>query len=369
MLMFDKLTVGDVRRTGDGYLVADAKIARTGIQNYLGSEVGKPDIAVVRVYRPEEEVFHADSMASFAHRPITLDHPPESVTAKNWKRFAVGVASNEVTRDGGFVRIPMMVTDQAAIDAWEGGQRELSNGYDCELDFTPGRTNDGQEYDAVQRRIRGNHIAIVSAGRAGSQCRIGDHNPNPKKEPDMNLRKIIFDGISIEVTDAGAEVIAKLQGQLADANSKKTAAETQIATLTTTVSTKDTEIVTLKQQLKDAAVTPEQMRAAAKNFATTIDQAKKLAPAVTISDSMDEAAIRKAVVTSKLGDAAVKDWNDGQFQTSFVTFAAGLKKDGKDPLRDGIVDHQVPGTDGDKAHAAYVTNLEDAWKGEAAKVA
>jgi hypothetical protein len=117
MLMFDKLAVTDVRRTADGYLVADARIARVGIQTYLGSEVGKPEMAQVRVYRSEEEVFHQDSLSSFAHRPITLDHPPVSVNARNWKKYAVGIASDEVVRDGGYVRIPMMVTDQAAMTA------------------------------------------------------------------------------------------------------------------------------------------------------------------------------------------------------------------------------------------------------------
>ena len=45
---------------------------------------------VVRVYRPEKEVFRRDAMWSLAHRPITLDHPDTKVDASNWKQLAVG---------------------------------------------------------------------------------------------------------------------------------------------------------------------------------------------------------------------------------------------------------------------------------------
>jgi hypothetical protein len=47
MQFTDVVTVAGTRRRDDGYLVADARIARTGIQNYLGWEVGKPDLALV----------------------------------------------------------------------------------------------------------------------------------------------------------------------------------------------------------------------------------------------------------------------------------------------------------------------------------
>ena len=40
----DIVTVAGTRRTGDGYLVADARIARTGIQTYSGVEIGRPEM-------------------------------------------------------------------------------------------------------------------------------------------------------------------------------------------------------------------------------------------------------------------------------------------------------------------------------------
>ena len=73
MQFTDAVTVAGTRWREDGYLVADARIARTGIQNYLGSEVGKPDMAQVRVYRPGSEVFSDETLRSAAHRPVTND--------------------------------------------------------------------------------------------------------------------------------------------------------------------------------------------------------------------------------------------------------------------------------------------------------
>src|SRR5579859_3300261 len=94
--LYDTFVIDGVRRTDDGYLAAFAKVARTGIQEYKGSELGRPDLGTVRVYRPPEEVFHADAMKSFAHRPVTLTHPRQMVNAKNWKKYSKGQTGAEV---------------------------------------------------------------------------------------------------------------------------------------------------------------------------------------------------------------------------------------------------------------------------------
>lgn len=163
-----------VRVTRDGYLVATPRIARTGIQDYLGSEVGRPDMPRVRVYRPESEVFSDATVRSMAHRPVTNDHPPVPVDKTNWKRYAVGVTADEVMRDGNFARVPMMLADEAAIADLEAGKSQLSLGYSTDLDWTPGVTADGQQFDAVQRNIRVNHLAVVSRARGGDKLVIGD---------------------------------------------------------------------------------------------------------------------------------------------------------------------------------------------------
>src|SRR4051812_99678 len=150
MNLFDAFVLDGVRRTADGYLAAHARVARTGIQEYRGSELGRPDLDRVRVYRSPEEVFSADALKSFAHRPVTLKHPSVPVTAKNWKRYAGGHTGDEVVRDGEYVRVPLVMMDQAIIDAYEkDGIKELSMGYSTDIQWRQGVTDAGEQYDAV----------------------------------------------------------------------------------------------------------------------------------------------------------------------------------------------------------------------------
>lgn len=164
----------NLRITSDGYLVCTPRVARTGIQIYAGAEVGKPHLDRVRVWRPEDEVFHKDAMATIAHRPITNDHPRELVTADNWKKYSVGQAGDEVARDGDFIRVPMCVMDAMAIKDIKDGKKEISLGYGANLEWRPGVTPQGEAYDAVQTTIRVNHIAVVDAARGGAKLVIGD---------------------------------------------------------------------------------------------------------------------------------------------------------------------------------------------------
>lgn len=368
MLLTDTIALDGVRRTGDGYLVASARVARTGVQIYSGAEVGKPEMGMVRVYRPETEVFSKDALKSFAHRPVTLDHPPEMVTAENWGQYAKGYTADEIARDGECIRVPLLVADSATIDAIEAGKRELSMGYLCDLKWEPGKTEAGEQYDAVQTGIRANHLAVVTAARGGSHLRIGDEGKSKGDHAmaDKPLKTVTVDGLSIEVTDQGAQVIEKLQKQLSDTAAAKATVDTKVAELTTTVANKDAEIATLKKQVEDAKVTPQKLRDAAKSFSFTVDVAKKLAPSLAITDSMDEPAIMKAVVAAKLGDVA-KDWNDAQIAISFATLAKDVKVESPDPLRAGIMHVQPIGDANDAAktaHDAYVKRLTSAWKGE-----
>ena len=76
-------------------------------------------------------------------------------------------------KDGEFVAGELLVTDADLIKKLEdGAARELSCGYNCDLDEKPGVTADGLRYDAIQRNIRGNHVAVVPKGRAGPEARV-----------------------------------------------------------------------------------------------------------------------------------------------------------------------------------------------------
>lgn len=173
MLLADaSLSLTDRKRSRDGYLVARAKFARAGVYRYSGQELGRPDLDVVRVYRPVTEVFSARAMRSFALVPITNDHPPYSVDSATWRRHAIGEVGAEIGRDGDFVTALLTIRDAEAIRAIEDGKSGLSAGYTTDLEWIDGVAPDGTPYQAIQRHISGNHIAVVFMGRAGIHCRI-----------------------------------------------------------------------------------------------------------------------------------------------------------------------------------------------------
>lgn len=387
-----------MRKTTDGYLVASPRVARTGIQQYLGSEIGGDlkDRAVVRVLRPEEEVFHKDAVASMAHKPLTNDHPSVPVTADNWSKFAVGQTDGDVLRDQEFVRVPMMFTDARAVAAIEGGKRQLSVGYTCDIEIASGTTDDGQEYDAIQRNIRVNHVALVKSARGGSRLAVGDElpvsiedgeNDPPQRRTSMTektLRTMTVDGISVEMTDTAIQVVQKA---LNDANARieqytkdlKTARDTadkQVADLTTTVTqlTKDkesatAEIATLKKQLDDAKLTPQQIDQLVADRQAAIGKAAALLGDKLVIDGKSDAEIRRQVVDAKLGDAA-KGWSDDQIATSFATLTVGVKAvdTGSRAVTDArsAFAGQHQGDNREKAYGSYEKRLQDAWRGDAA---
>ena len=60
-----------------------------------------------------------------------------------------------------------MVRDPIVIDEIKSGvKREISSGYECEYVEENGKI--------YQKNIRGNHVALVQAGRAGNQVKIYD---------------------------------------------------------------------------------------------------------------------------------------------------------------------------------------------------
>jgi len=360
----DIVTVAGTRRTGDGYLVADARIARTGVQNYSGAEIGKPEMSSVRIYRPGGEVFSEDTLKSAAHRPVTNEHPSEMVTSENWKKYAVGQTGDEIIGEGIFLRVPLMVSDEDAIRDIESGKQELSAGYVCDVDFTAGVTPSGEAYDAIQRNIRINHIAIVRRGRAGSKVRIGDvaapwgcsplAAPRPlsdhhhSKEGMMPMKTIMIDGIEIEVSDQAAEIIATLRQRLADTEISHQKA----------IAVRDAELDTLKATLLDEA----EIERRAEARADLIVLAKAIAANVQTS-GLSDAAIRKAVVIAKAGEGAVQGRSDAYVDARFDMLTEGLNKKPDlfaDAVKDGITSAQPSTSLAFTAYAAMVRDLESA---------
>lgn len=167
-IRFDIGTTGRAERLPDGRLRAQGRLTRTGVFEYR-----QADGSVRREYRPDSEVFSDESLKTFEDAIVTEDHPLEMVNSRNARQYQVGQISGAPRRDGNHVAATIVVNDASVIDKMERGEKvELSCGYECDLIATPGISPDGARYDAIQQNIRGNHVALVSVGRAGPTARV-----------------------------------------------------------------------------------------------------------------------------------------------------------------------------------------------------
>ena len=202
--LVDLAPIGMTQRqvTQEG-LIAPAHISKFGIQAYRASELGLKGVDanhVLFAFRPESEVFDPDSSRSFEFNPLANDHTKEDVGPKNWRQLVsagrvVGEVRN-VARDGDHLGATIVVRDQKAINDIVGGKSQLSCGYDFDADFTPGEYQ-GRKYDFVQRRIRGNHVAIVDRARGGFGCRVADRDPDATNNRSTNMAENAFTAITI----------------------------------------------------------------------------------------------------------------------------------------------------------------------------
>lgn len=209
---YDVAPIEKYELTPEGYLRCWSTIARTGVQMYTDA-----DGSVRREYRPETEVASPESLASFASKSITLEHPPVLLDSANTKDYQIGFTGSEVVYDNGFVRAVMTITDQDAIERiMRGDAKEVSAGYRVNYEANAGVTDGGENYDGIQKEISGNHIAVVRRGRAGPQAklhldRLDAADPSlitPIEEPSMTA-KVNFDGAEFEVTESVALAVTK----------------------------------------------------------------------------------------------------------------------------------------------------------------
>lgn len=170
-MIVDTGQLESVQEAPGGGVVIPALIGRDGVQVYR-----RPDGTTVRAYRPAAEVFAAD----YAGAPVTIGHPTGGVSPENWREHAVGLVRDQdpqAERRGSyrFARARLQLTEASAIQrAKSRDLRECSCAYDCERDWTPGVTADGEPYDVVFRGLRPNHVALGPAGfaRAGRDARL-----------------------------------------------------------------------------------------------------------------------------------------------------------------------------------------------------
>lgn len=155
-------------------------LSKVGVFPYLGKQIS-PKLDPEKtywVYRPEEELSHPDCINSFKLVPWIDDHvmlgayedgltPPE-------QKGIEGIVGEDVYFEDGYLKGNLKIFSENLAERIEDGKKELSIGYRCLYDVCEGDYL-GQKYHAVQREIRGNHLALVTEGRAGRDVAVLDH--------------------------------------------------------------------------------------------------------------------------------------------------------------------------------------------------
>lgn len=195
----------NIMETPEGYLICkNVPVARTGVQEYLGQELGLTDKydEYIKIYREEDEVFSPEAIASFEGKPYTDEHPSDMVDVNNISMHGKGHVQNvrRSTEEPDLLLADIVVTDSQTISEIKNRvKREISCGYDCY--YVPYK--DGYK----QVEIRGNHIALVSKGRAGSRVSIHD-NQMERKKP-MAKKNILAAMLKAFAKDAEPEDVAE----------------------------------------------------------------------------------------------------------------------------------------------------------------
>ena len=198
-MAFDRQSARSI--DADGRLhVSKTNISKANVCPYFGREIpnwqelGLDGDKVYRLYRDPEEL--AKGASTFNNLPILNKHIRVTVDEPK-KENVVGSIGSDVSFDEQYLRASLCVWDAPAIAGVESEKQcELSAAYYYRADMTPGAAPDGEAFDGVMRDIKGNHLALVEAGRAGPDVYVADSNPfvkntnKPKETPAMKMTKL-----------------------------------------------------------------------------------------------------------------------------------------------------------------------------------
>jgi hypothetical protein len=329
-------SLGDVERTPQGGIKVPATLTRAGVFTYA-SPTGEP----IYEWRPLAEVQKADSLGSLRGAPLTVDHPPSRIEPSNFRQFTTGHVGDDVRMEKDKVAATLYVNDAEAIRAIDAGRREVSCGYHCDVDETPGVVPDGEPdagkpYHRIQRGIGYNHLALVPDGRAGADVRLRlDSAGDVITEESESMDKIIETKIEmiegVEYT-VGTPAHAKARNDVAE---KAQAQKAEIAKLRADAQ-KDREradsaskaLGDLRTKVK-STLTVERLDAAVKARAGVVVAAQRILGKEFKADGRTNGAIKRAVIAKvhpeiKL-DGASKDFVNGLWRGVLARLSGGEK--------------------------------------------
>lgn len=329
MQRYDNVAI-KATKTSEGFIRDAPIVGRTGILKYKNA-----DGSTRYEYRPPEEAFNADSLASLQGKPITVGHKAMVSAGNAAKVQPIGTVLTAGRQDGDTIRADIVIYDLPT------SARELSCGYSLDLDETPGTAPDGQHYDAVQRNIRYNHVAVVPRGRAGiarlnmdGEQIIDDDTKGTKKMANDTMTKVRTDsGLEYDAAPEVGVYVEKLKKDIAAA---KKAHDTLQAKYDAALA----DIDKVKKEKKELEKkNSDNFDSAVTERVEMLDAAKK--HRIDGAEKMSNTDIKKAVIKAVRGDAVnLDDKSDDYINAAFdMSKDEGLQHDGLAKQRKTTLQH------------------------------
>ncbi len=171
--------------------IKDNPILKAGIFPYLGSEIGQGEpTRVYKVLRSEEELSKTETIKSFELVPLINEHFVLGELGTDTDDKSIdGIVGESIYFEAPYLKSNIKVFGKHIKKLIEVGKIELSAGYSCK--YIPVENN--PDYDFIQTDIRANHLALVEAGRNGSDVAVQDalKFTLDSKELLMNLEDIL----------------------------------------------------------------------------------------------------------------------------------------------------------------------------------
>ena len=190
--------------------IKDNPILKAGIFPYLGSEIGQGEpTRVYKVLRSEEELSKPEAIKSFELVPLINEHFVLGELGTDTDDKAIdGIVGESIYFEAPYLKSNIKVFGKHIKKLIEVGKIELSAGYSCK--YIPSENN--PDYDFIQTDIRANHLALVEAGRNGSDVAVQDalKFTLDSKELLMNLEDILAQISALSEEDK-AKLLATLK--------------------------------------------------------------------------------------------------------------------------------------------------------------
>lgn len=344
-----------VRRTPSGGVRVPGAVARSGVLEYIHA-----DGTTVREYLPPEEVGHADSLESLRDAVVTVSHPDGGtrlVTPETYRNDSVGHVSGEAKVDEG----QHLVADLAILDAEailaidRGDLTDISSGYHCLVEDTPGVTPDGERYDRIQRRRTYNHVALLpkGGGRAGHSVCLRLDSADAGIDAAVELRADSKTNVRIE----------SMETERIDGVDFKVGSSEWRQALGRKITRLDEENAKLEEEKEKADATVDELKAKVERLQAELDAAKAELAEATGEEKLDARVAERLALFDRarrvLGTEAKLDGKkDGQIIDE-VLVKLGVELEGRsDDYKRARFDIA---TEEKNAHTPLVTARADAF--------